>query len=272
LPIEYEAIDPIRAWGPDSDAATARVRRNGRWGVADLDTGRLRVPARYEELTYISGGRYVVRDGSGWAILARDGRVLVPPRYEEIRAVRGDLLLAKEKSRWALVTVDGRTLADPPPDWVQEIHALANFSERAWAALTRDARLYVIDKRTMAVREAPAPVGYRWCTTACYSSSELYTGEFYSNLGVEAEGRPRRFVLLNSEGRSTSPLLLESVTDIGPFGAGAGPYIVWAAGRCGVVTREGRWLAPLAYDHCVASGTRPGSVMLGREAYSIPAS
>ena len=271
LPIEYEEIVPLYDSGVDLGASTARVRRDGRWGVASLDTGRLLVPARYEELTAISGGRYVVRDGSGWTILAGDGRVLVPPHYEEIRAVRGDLLLAKEKDRWVLVTVDGRTLADPPPDWVQDVYLLANFSEGAWAALTRDARLYVVDKRTMAVREAPAPAGYRWCTKACFSSSELQYGEFFGELPVEAEGRPGRYVLLDSEGRRALPQLLDRVMDIGPFAAGAGPYIVWAAGRCGVVTREGRWLAPLAYDHCAASGRRPGSVMLGREAYSIPA-
>jgi hypothetical protein len=270
LPIEYEEIDPIYGWGLDSDATTARVRRSGRWGVASLDTGRLVVPAQYEELNSVGGGRLVVRDSSGWGIVAADGRVLVTPRYEEIRAVRGDLLLAKEKDRWVLVTVDGRTLVDPPPDWVQEIHALANFSERAWAALTRDARLYFVDKRTLAVREAPAPAGYRWCTTACYSRSELHSGEFHGDLAVEAEGRPTRYLLLDSEGRSALPQLMDGVTDIGPFGAGAGPYVVWAAGRCGVVNREGRWLAPLAYDHCAASGTRPGLAILGREAYPVP--
>jgi len=270
LPIQYEEIDPIFAGRADSDAITARVRRDGRWGVASLDTGRLLVPARYEQLNSVGGGRHVVRDGSGWGIVAADGRVLVPPRYEEIRAVRGDLLLAKEKDRWVLVTVDGRTLADPPPDWVQGIYALADFSERTWAALTQDARLYVVDKRSLAVREVLAPVGYRWCTTACFSSSELYSGDFDGDLPVEAEGRPRRYVLLDSEGRSMLPRPLEWVRDIGPLGAGAGPYVVWAAGRCGMVTREGRWIAPLAYDHCDASGSRPGSVLLGQEAYPIP--
>lgn len=270
LRIEYEEIDPIYGWGLDSDATTARVRRNGRWGVASLDTGRLVVPTRYEELNSVGGGRLVVRDGSSWGIVAADGRVLVTPRYEEIRAVRGDLLLAKERDRWVLVTVDGRALADPPPDWVQEIYALADFSERAWAALTRDARLFIVDKQALAVREAPAPAGYRWCTTGCFSSSELHHGEFHGDLAVEADGRPRRFVLLDAEGRSALPQLLPWIRDIGPFGAGEGPYIVWAAGRCGVVTREGRWLAPLAYDHCDAVRQGPGLVILGREAYSIP--
>jgi hypothetical protein len=270
LPIEYEEIDPIYEGEVDSGAATARVRRDGRWGVASLDTGHLLVPARYEELTSVGDGRHVVRDGTSWGIVAADGRVLVTPRYEEIRAVRGDLLLAKENDRWALVTVEGRTLADPPPDWVQEIHALANFSEHAWAALTRDARLYIVDKQTLAVREVPVPAGYRWCTTACYSSSERGPGEFYGHLAVEAEGRPRRFVLLDSEGRRALPQLMDEVTDIGPFGSAAGPYIVWFAGRCGVVTRGGRWLAPLAHDHCDAIRRGPGLVILGREAYPVP--
>jgi len=269
LPIEYEEIDPVYEEGIDTDATTARVRRDGRWGVASLDTGRLLIPVQYDDLFTVSDGRYVMRAGSGWGMLAADGRVLVPPGYEAIRSVRGELLLAKDKDRWVLVTVDGRTLAGPP-DWVQQIHALADYSDSAWAALTLDARLYFIDKRTLALREAPAPAGYLWCTTACYSSSELYAGEFHSDLSIVAEGRPNRYVLLDSEGRSPVPQLLDRVMDIGPFGAGAGPYIVWVAGRCGVVTREGRWLAPLAYDHCEALNRGPGFVMLGREAYPIP--
>jgi len=270
LPIEYEEIDLIYAWESDLNATTARVRSNGRWGVASLVTGRLLVPAQYEELSSVGGGRHVVRDGPGWGIVAADGSVLVPPRYQEIRAVRGDLLLAKDQDHWVLVTVDGQALADPPPDWVQQIYALADYSHSAWAALSRDARLYFVDKRTLAVREAPAPAGYRWCTTACFSESGLHSGEFYGPLSVEAEDQPKRYVLLDSEGRIALPQLLDGVTDIGPFGAGSGPYIVRAAGRCGVVTREGRWLAPPAYDHCEALNRRPGLVMLGREAYPIP--
>lgn len=237
LPIEYEEIDPIHGWNADSDTTMARVRRNGRWGAASLDTGR----------------------------------VLVPPGYEEIGAVRGELLLAKENDRWVLVTVDGRSLADPAPDWVQGIFALANFSDSAWAVLTGDARLYLVDKRTMDVREVPAPAGYRWCTTNCYPRAEIRSIDFRGDLQIEADGRPRRYVLLGSDGRSALPLLLDRVTYIGPLGAGVGPYIVWVAGRCGVVTREGAWLAPLAYDHCDPLSRGPGLVMLGREAYAIPA-
>jgi hypothetical protein len=270
LPTEYEEIDPVHEGWSDTDATTARVRRDGRWGVASLDTGRLLVPMRYDDLVSVSGGRFVMREGTGWGMVAADGRVLVPPGYEEIRAVRGTLLLAKETGRWVLVTTDGRTLADPP-DWVQGIYALADYSESAWAALTRDARLYFIDKPTLAVFEASAPAGYRWCTTACYSQLEFYPQEFDGNLLVEAEGRPTRSVLLDPEGHLALAQLLDSVNDIGPFGAGTGPYIVWVDGKCGVVTRKGRWLAPLAYDHCDALTRGPEFVMLGSEAYAIPA-
>jgi hypothetical protein len=251
----------------------ARVRRSGRWGVASLDTGHLLVPARYQELRPISGGRFMVRDDSGWGIVAADGRVLVQPSYDEIRAVRGDLLLAKQDDRWVLVTVDRRTLADPAPNWVQGIFALANFSDSAWAVLTGDARLYLVDKRTMALREVPAPAGYRWCTTNCYPRTEIHSVDFHGELPIEAEGLPRDhgYVLLDSEGQSALPQVLDRVSDIDPFGAGAGPYIVWVAGKCGVVTREGAWLAPLAYDHCDPLSRGPGFAMLGREAYAIPA-
>lgn len=270
LPIEYGDIDPIFGSAPGWSTTTARVRRDGRWGVASLDTGRLLVPVRYDELVSVGGGRYVIRDGPGWGMVAADGRVLVPPGYDEIRAVRGTLLLAKETGHWVLGTTDGRTLSDPP-DWVQRIYALADYSESAWAALTRDARLYFIDKRTLAVLEAPAPTGYRWCTTACYSQAELHSSEFAGELAIEAEGRPKRYVLLDPEGHLSLAQLLDNVRDIGPFGAGVGPYIVWVAGKCGVVTRDGRWLAPLAYDHCDAVNRGPEFVMLGREAYAIPA-
>ena len=268
LPIEYEKI---LEWDAYWYVTSARVRHNGRWGVASLDTGHLLVPARYEELSVIGGRRFVARDESGWGIVAADGRVLVPPGYDEIRAVRGELLLAKENDRWVLVTVDGRSLADPAPDWVQRIFALADFSESTWAALTVDARLYLVDKRTMDVREAPAPAGYRWCTTNCYPHAETNPVDFRGDLPIEADGRPRSYVLLGSDGRSALPLLLDRVTYIGPLGEGVGPYIVWVAGRCGVVTREGAWLAPLAYDHCDPLSRGPGLVMLGREAYAIPA-
>lgn len=269
LPVEYGDIDLDYLSGPGWAMTTARVSRNGRWGVASLDSGSFLVPLRYDELGSVSEGRYVMREGSAWGLVAADGRVLVPPVYEEIRAVRGTLLLAKENGRWVLVTTDGRALPDPP-DWVQRIFALADHSDGAWAALTQDARLYFVDKRTMAVREASAPMGYRWCTKACYSGPEFHASEFDRAVPIEAEGRPRRYVLFDSAGRSALPLL-NSVRDVGPFGARAGPYIVWVAGRCGVVTREGRWLAPPAYDHCNAMNRGPGFVMLGREAYAIPA-
>ena len=158
-------------------------------------TGRVdssTAPKLAEEISRVHDrGQYkIVIDMTEMDFISSAGlRVLIATLKTNKRYNRGDLLLAKEKDRWVLVTVDGRTLVDPPPDWVQEIYALANFSERAWAALTRDAHLYVVDKRTLAVREALAPAGYRWCTTACYSSSELYHGEFHGDLAVEAEVR-----------------------------------------------------------------------------------
>jgi hypothetical protein len=270
LSIEYQEINPIYTWDSDLYPTAARVRRNDRWGLASLDSGRTLVPSLYEELSSVGVGLLVVRDGSGWGVVAADGRVLVSPRYEKIRAVLGTLLLAKEAGRWVLVTTDGRTFADPPA-WIQEIYALADHSESAWAALTRDSSLFFIDKQTLAILEAPAPAGYRWCTAACYSQPEFYSWEFDSVLAVEAEGQPKRYVLLDSRGRSAVPQLLDRVRALGSSGARPGAYIAWIAGRCGVVTIEGLWLAPLAYDHCEALNRGPGFVMLGQEAYAIPA-
>jgi hypothetical protein len=270
LPIEYEEIEPIYAWDSDSDTTAARVRRNGRWGVASLDSGHPLIPSQYEELNAVGGGLLTFREGTGWGVIAADGRVLVSPRYEEIRAVRGSLLLAKQAGRWLLVTIDGRTVADPT-GWTQQVYALGDHSESAWVALTRGAALYLIDKRTLAVREANAPAGYRWCTQACYSQTEFYPWPLDGALAIETEGRPRRYVLLDASGRMAPALLFDGINDVVPLDAVAGPYIVWAAGRCGVVTRDGRWLAPLAYDHCEALHRGPGFVMLGREDYAIPA-
>jgi len=275
LPIDHQAIEGS-GW-PDHIAA---VKRNERWGVADLRSGELLVPAEYEALFIAGNGHYAMRRGGRWGIVRDGGQEVVAPHFDNLTTIRGGLLWLKEGDRHVLLASDGRPAVEPAPGWVPAIYDLADFSERAWVAVTTEGELYFIDKRTRSFRETPAPAGYRWVVGARDAKprpgevSQSLTGRLRNPFGVlprresELPGEAERGVLLDPDGRQALPLLLD--------GAVAQPEVestqfqATLNGRCGIVTTGGRWIVPLAFDHCQARSDEDGLALIGQEDYPIP--
>lgn len=275
LPIDYQAIDQL-GW-PDHVAA---VQRNERWGVADVRSGRLLVPLEYERLVNAGNGHYAMRRGGRWGIVRDGDHEVVAPQFNGLMRIRGDLLWFEENDRYVLMTSDGRPAVEPAPDWVLRIYDLADFSERAWAAVTTEGELYFIDKRTRTAEETPAPTGYRW--VVANRGVKLGPGEVSQSLtsrlsnpfwvlprqGSQWPAEAERAALLDPNGRQALPLLLDGA--IARPGVESGQFRVTLNGRCGVVTSGGRWIAPLAFDHCAARLDQGVLAVIGQEDYAIP--
>ncbi len=225
-------------------------------------------------------GHYAMRRGGRWGIV-RDGyHEVVAPQFNGLMRIRGDLLWFEENDRYVLMTSDGRPAVEPAPDWVLRIYDLADFSERAWAAVTTEGELHFIDKRTRTAEETPAPTGYRW--VVANRGVKLGPGEVSQSLtsrlsnpfwvlpreGSQWPAEAERAVLLDPDGRQALPLLLDGV--IAQPGVESGHFRVTLNGRCGVVTSGGRWIVPLAFDHCAARLDKGALAVIGQEEYAIP--
>jgi len=276
LPIDYQVIDEISCW-PDP---IALVQRDERWGVADLRSGRLLVPVEYERLFNAGNRHYAMRRGGRWGIVRDGGHEIVAPHFNGLNSIRGGLLLFEQNDRYVLLASDGRPAVEPAPDWAPRIYDFADFSERAWAVITTDGNLYFIDKRTRSARETPAPTGYRWIVAnrgAIVRPGELsqsLTSRLSNPLWLLKRGESEwpdeaeRAVLLDPDGRQALPLLLDGAVE--RPGVESGPFRAMLGGRCGIVTTTGRWIVPLAFDHCEAPWDQGGLAVIGQEDYRIP--
>lgn len=275
LPIDYQAIDQL-VW-PDDLAA---VQRNERWGVADLRSGRLLVPVEYERVVNAGNGHYAMSRGGRWGIVRDGGQEVVAPQFNGLERIRDGLLWFEENDRYVLLTSDGRPAVEPAADWVLRIYDIADFSERAWAASTTEGELYFIDKLTRSARETPAPAGYRWVVAnrdvklQPGAVSQSLTGRLSNPFWVlprhesELPGEAERGVLLDIDGRQALPLLLDGA--VAQLGVESGQFRATLNGRCGIVTTGGRWIVPLAFDHCEARSDEDGLALIGQEDYPIP--
>jgi hypothetical protein len=163
---------------------------------------------------------------------------------------------------------------------VLRIYDLADFSGRAWAASTTEGELYFIDKLTRSARETPAPTGYRWVVAnkgvklapgeVSQSLTSRLTNPFRALPRRESEwpDEAERAVLLDPDGRQALPLLLDGAVE--QPGVESGPFRAMLSGRCGIVTTTGRWIVPLAFDHCEARSDEGGLAVIGQEDYRIP--
>ena len=277
LPIDYQAIDQL-VW-PDHLAA---VQRDGLWGVADLRGGRLLVPVEYESVVDAGNGHYAMRRGGRWGIVRDGGQEVVAPQFDGLKTIRGGLLWFEENDRYVLLTSDGRPVVEPAADWVLRIYDIADFSERAWAASTTEGELYFIDKLTRSARETAAPTGYRWMIAnrgaivrpgeVSQSLTSRLSNPFWVLPRGESEwpAEAERAVLLDPDGRQALPLLLDGAVE--RPGVESGPFRAMLNGRCGLVTTTGRWIVPLAFDHCEAPVDEGGLAVIGQEGYRIPGS
>ena len=275
LPIDYQAIEGS-GWSDD----VAAVQQEGRWGVADLRSGQLLVPVEYERFFIVGNGHYAMRRDGRWGVVRDGGHEVVVPHFDNLIAIRGDLLLFKEDDRYVLLTSDGRPAVELAPDWVQRIYDLADFSERAWAAVTTEGELYFIDKRNRSARETPAPAGYRWVVAdggvklrpgeVSQSLTSRLSNPFWVVLRGESDltDEAERGVLLDADGRQALPLLLDGA--LAQSGVESGQFQATLNGRCGIVTAGGRWIVPLAFDHCEARSYEVGLALIGQEDYPIP--
>jgi hypothetical protein len=163
---------------------------------------------------------------------------------------------------------------------VLRIYDIADFSERAWAASTTEGELYFIDKRTRSAEETPAPPGHRW--VVANRGAKLGPGEVSQTLtsrlanpfwvlpSRESEwpDEAERAVLLDPDGRQASPLLFDGA--LAQTGVESGQFRAMLSGRCGIVTTRGRWIVPLAFDHCEPRPDEGGLAVIGQEDYRIP--
>jgi hypothetical protein len=275
LSIDYQSIDQL-SW-PNHIAA---VQRDELWGVADLRSGQLLVPVKYEWLVDAGNGHYAMRRGGRWGIVRDGGHEVVAPQFSGLVRIRGDLLWFEENDRYVLLTSDGQPALEPAPDWVLRIYDLADYSERAWAAVTIEGELYFIDKRTRTAKETEAPTGYRWVVAnrgvklepgeVSQSLTSRLTNPFWVLPSRDSEwpDEAARAVLLDPDGRQALPLLLDGA--VAQPGVESGPFRALLGGRCGIVTTAGRWIVPLAFDHCEAPSDQGGLAVIGREDYRVP--
>jgi hypothetical protein len=123
-------------------------------------------------------------------------------------------------------------------------------------------------------------MGYRWVVAnrgvelgqgeVSQSLTSRSTNPFWvlPNRDSEWPDEAARAVLLDPDGRQALPLLLDGA--VAQPGVESGPFRALLGGRCGIVTTAGRWIVPLAFDHCEAPSDRGGLAVIGQEDYRVP--
>ncbi len=96
--------------GPD-DAGLWVMVEDGKFGYATR-SGKVVVPATFDECGSFTDGFAPVRRGSEWGIIDSDGKWVLEPSYSEMRRVEGDHTLLRYRSgiRWGVLRNDGKVL------------------------------------------------------------------------------------------------------------------------------------------------------------------
>ena len=250
VPMAYDKI--ATDYSSSESRPAVLVRRRGKWGVVSLMNGRILVPVRFDELEGIGGGYYAVRLRGLWGVVRNDGRQTIAPRFDEVLKVTNGMILVRRKGQDSLVTVTGRAVLDPLPPWMRHIDRLSDYSSEAWDVVTKDDRVYIIDKRTLATHELHAPTGYVWRPDGF--SSRVMTVGLSGSKGRDISGA----VLLGADGRMISSTIFSQAT----WSSAAKRFTVERDGHCGVLDSRGHPVVPIRYDQC--SVVTPAWVLVGR--------
>jgi len=122
VPLQYDEInDPASSYAryrryfsgsslPAIDYVPART--GNRWGVI-AKTGKVLIPAQYDQLQAFSENRVAVRTGKKWGLLALDGKEVVPPTYDSIGRYRQGYATVRVGNQTGAIDGEGRQLVPP---------------------------------------------------------------------------------------------------------------------------------------------------------------
>lgn len=108
-------VAALLAAGAPAIAGVKVVQANGKWGIADPDSGELRVRPFYDAITRVADDFFIARKGDDVGAIDAAGATLIPFNYGKLSPVRGfgrtsGLLVAEKK--FEQVTRDRRFLGN----------------------------------------------------------------------------------------------------------------------------------------------------------------
>lgn len=112
-PFHFEELDtslPPLATGRQGRVA---AREGGRWGFADLTTGRMAVPAKYDEVGRFSEGFAAVSLDAKVGYVDRDGREIVAPTFDGADEFTDGMAAVRVENHWGYIDRTGRLVIPP---------------------------------------------------------------------------------------------------------------------------------------------------------------
>jgi len=114
IPIEYSGV---------SEVATGWLIIRKEEGTRTLsglvdDLGEVRVPCRYENLSFLRDSLFAFSKGNFQGIISSAGREIIAPRFESIFSKSNYFFFVQEKGKWGLIRANGTYITKPVYDYV----------------------------------------------------------------------------------------------------------------------------------------------------------
>ena len=268
----FDEFEARHMKAPDGGAQwLTAIRSDGHWGLLDA-SGRLRLPARFDEIGGTFDGLVAVAIDGSWGIVDLDGPEVFAPRFAGVMPVTRNVVAFREGSLWGLADRNGKVLAAPrfagitqkgywllvtlpappgsdgkPPAPLMGLldqrgrlvvepryRSIEDFSRNLWLARDEDGWA-LLEKRSGRTAGRLARVE---------KVEALAEGRAIVKFSPATAGDPV-YGYLDEGGRIIVAALYDNAL---PFADGIA--IVERAGKCGVIGRGGNLVLAIRYDHC----------------------
>ncbi len=108
---EYRRLIPL-----EKENLVIARNENKDWGLLTF-AGEPVLPFMYDEITYLGGGYFAVKQEGKWGLAGPDGTILAAPAYRNIGIEGNGLFPAKTKNGWVYLDMSGKeaiSFAEPP--------------------------------------------------------------------------------------------------------------------------------------------------------------
>ena len=156
-------------WAFTEDGLARYQAQNGMYGFVNT-SGKLVIPASYEEARDFSGGMAAVRRGRLWSFIDTTGKVVIDYVWEDAASFSDDLAAVKRDGRWGYIDKTGTEIISC------QYAGAGDFHDGAAKVVNERGRRYFIDKAGEEV-DAPAWASESIFTIGVVSSADgrVYT-------------------------------------------------------------------------------------------------
>ncbi len=149
----------------------APVRRGSEWGIIDSD-GKWVLEPSYSEIRRVESGHTLLKYRSGirWGMLRNDGKVLTAAKFDQVGHGGYGVVTVRIGDKWGLVTDGGCTVLDPQFEGVGTVtpYVVAVSKSNLWGLVSLDGTVVQEPAfSSLSIREAGGPCVGRMPLAGC---------------------------------------------------------------------------------------------------------